>query len=129
MGDAHKDSIDMDASKPKPPTNTKTIQAKAMMENIFDFGTNDNANDNADDANNDNKDLDLFGQETGAMDIDRDPEVKAAGSKKWQIEKVDVVKKGSLSSKGKGVDKAAKVHEVFYCCRTSLMGPINVGTV
>ena len=129
MGDAHKDSIDMDASKPKPPTNTKAMRAKAMMENIFNFGTNNNANDNADDADNDDKDLDLFGQETGAMDIDRDPEVKAAGSKKWQIEKVDVVKKGSSSSKGKGVDKATKVHEVFYCHRTSLMGPINVGTV
>ena len=129
MGDAHKDSIDMDASKPKPPTNTKAMRAKAMMENIFNFGTNNNANDNADDADNDDKDLDLFGQETGAMDIDRDPEVKAAGSKKWQIEKVDVVKKGSSSSKGKGVDKATKVHEVFYCHRTSLMGPINVGTI
>lgn len=25
MGDAHKDSIDMDTSKPKPPTNTKAM--------------------------------------------------------------------------------------------------------
>ena len=114
MGDAHKDSIDMDASKPKPPTNAKAMRAKVMMENIFDFGTNDDA-DNAD------KDLDLFSQETGAMDIDRDPEVEVAGSKKRQIEKVDVVKEGSSSSKGKGVDKATKVHEVFYCHRTSLM--------
>ena len=100
-----------------------------MMENIFNFGTKNDANNDANDADNDDKDLDLFGQETGAMDIDRDPEVKVAGSKKRQIEKVDVVKEGSLSSKGKGVDKATKVHEVFYCCRTSLMGPINVGAV